>query len=68
MVRTCNRDQVASAKTGRHKKRWEDNIREWTGLDFNSSQRAADDRQSWQKIVADVSNGAPTTLVVPGHR
>ena len=29
----------------RHKKRWEDNIREWTGLDFNSSQRAAEDRQ-----------------------
>ena len=49
---------------GRQKKRWEDNIREWTGLDFNSSQRAAEDRQRWQKIVADVSSGAPTTLLV----
>ena len=55
-------------KRGRQKKRWEDNIREWTGLDFNSSQRAAEDRQRWQKIVADVSSGAPTTLMVPGHR
>ena len=55
-------------KGGRQKKRWEDNIREWTGLDFNSSQRAAEDRQRWQKIVADVSSGAPTTLMVPGHR
>ena len=32
-------------KRQRHKKRWEDNIREWTGLHFNSSQRAAEDRQ-----------------------
>ena len=54
-------------KRGRQKKRWEDNIREWTGLDFNSSQRAAEDRQRWQKIVADVSSGALTTLVVPGQ-
>ena len=63
-------------KRGRQKKRWED-IREWTGLDFNSSQRSAEDRQSsqrsaedcrrWQKIVADVSSGAPTTPMVPGH-
>ena len=45
-----------------------DNIREWTGLDFNSSQRAAEDSQRWQKIVANVSSGAPTTLMVPGHR
>ena len=55
-------------KRGRQKKRWEDNIREWTGLDFNSSQRAAEDRQRWQKIVADVNSGAPTSLMVPGHR
>ena len=80
MVRTCDIDQMASAKRsymahlpekrkrGRQKKRWEDNIREWTGLDVNSSQRAAEDRQRWQKIVADISSGAPTTLMVPGHR
>ena len=55
-------------KRGRQKKRWEDNTREWTGLDFNSSQRAAEDRQRWQKIVADVSSGAPTTLMVPVSR
>ena len=55
-------------KKGRQKKRWEDNIRDWTRLDFNSSQRAAEDRQRWKKIVADVNSGAPTTLMVPGHR
>ena len=72
-------DQVASVKRSyktrtepgkrkRQNKRWEDNIREWTGLDFNSSQRTAEDRQRWQKIVADVNSGAPTTLMVPEHR
>ena len=30
--------------------------------------KAAEDRQRWKKIVADVSSGAPTTLRVPGHR
>ena len=28
-------------KRGRQKKRWEDNIKEWTGMDFASSTRAA---------------------------
>ena len=63
-TRHCTRER----KRGRQKKIWEDNIKEWTGLDFNSSLRAAEDRQRWQKIVADVSSGAPTTLMVPGRR
>ena len=49
-------------------KRWEDNIKGWTGLDFSSSQRAAEDRPRWKKIVADVSSVAPAALVFPGHR
>ena len=28
-------------KRGKQKKRWEDNIKEWTGMDFASSTRAA---------------------------
>ena len=28
-------------KKGRQKKRWENNIKEWTGMDFASSTRAA---------------------------
>ena len=53
MVRTCDQIKWPPQKDRRQKKRWEDNIREWTGFDFNISQRAAEDRQSWQKIVAD---------------
>ena len=35
----------------RQKKRWEDNIKEWTELDFASSARAAEDRTKWKGIV-----------------
>ena len=31
-------------KRDRQKKRWEDNIKEWTGTDFASSTRAAENR------------------------
>ena len=42
-------------KRGRQKKRWEDNIKEWTGMDFASSTRTADDRARWKGIVANSS-------------
>ena len=32
------------------KKRWEDNIREWTGLGFAKSQRAVDNRENWRQL------------------
>ena len=37
---------------GRQKKRWEDNIKEWTGMGFGDSLRAAEDREGWKGIVA----------------
>ncbi|MEW8548172.1 MAG: hypothetical protein AB2693_32110 [Candidatus Thiodiazotropha sp.] len=36
---------------GRRKKRWEDNIKEWTGITFASSDRAAEGRTRWKGIV-----------------
>ena len=36
-------------------KRWEDNIREWTGLEFGKSQRAVENREKWRKLVAKSS-------------
>ena len=35
----------------RQRKRWEDNIREWTGLEFAKSQRAVENRKKWRKLV-----------------
>ena len=42
-------------RQGRQWKRWEDNIREWTGLEFNKSQRAVENREKWRKLVAKSS-------------
>ena len=39
-------------RQGRQRKRWEDNIREWTGLEFNGSQMAVENREKWRKLVA----------------
>ena len=36
----------------RQRNRWEDNIREWTGLKFGKSQRAVKNREKWRKLVA----------------
>ena len=33
-------------KKGRQRKRWEGNIREWTGLEFTKSQRAVENREN----------------------
>jgi len=44
-----------SRKRGRQPKRWEDNIREWTGMNFAESQRAAEDRDRWRKVVVESS-------------
>ena len=38
-------------RQGRQKKRREDNIREWTGLEFAKSQRAVENRGKWRKLV-----------------
>ena len=40
---------------GRQRRRWEDNIREWTGLEFAKSQRAVENREKWRKLVAKSS-------------
>ena len=35
-------------RQGRQRKRWEDNIGEWTGLEFAKSKRAVENREKWQ--------------------
>ena len=42
-------------RQGRQGKRWEDNIREWTGLEFAKSQRAVENREKLRKLVAKSS-------------
>ena len=37
------------------KKRWEDNIKEWTGLEFAKSQRVVENREKRRKLVVKSS-------------
>ena len=42
-------------RQGRQRKRWEDNIREWTGLEFAKLQRAEENREKRRKLVVKSS-------------
>ena len=42
-------------RQSRQRKRWEDKIREWTGLEFGKSQTAVENREKWKKMVAKSS-------------
>ena len=42
-------------RQGRQRKRWEDSIWEWKGLEFGKSQRAVENREKWRKLVAKSS-------------
>ena len=53
MEKTILQGTVRGARRrGRQKKRWEDNIKERTGMGFGDSLRAAEDREWWKGIVA----------------
>ena len=50
MAKTILQGTVKAARRrGRQKKRWEDNMTEWTGMGFGDSLRAAEDREGWRK-------------------
>ena len=52
MAKTVLQGTVKGARRrGNQKKRWEDNIKEWTGTGFGNSLRAAEDREGWKGIV-----------------
>ena len=42
-------------RQGRQRKRWEDNIREWTGLEFSRPQWAVENREKWRTLVVKSS-------------
>ena len=42
-------------KRGRQKKKWMDNITDWTGLTMAEATRAAEKREVWRKIVKSAS-------------
>ena len=59
MAKTILQGTVKGARRrGRQNKKWDDNIKEWTGMGFGESLRVAEDREGWRGIVA-------TSSVVP---
>ena len=59
MAKTILQGTLKGARRrGRQKKRWEDNIKEWTEMGFGDSLRAAEDRERRKGIVT-------TSSVVP---
>ena len=58
MAKTILQGTVKGARRRGRQKRWEDNIKEWMGMGFGDSLRAAEDREGWKGIVA-------TSSVVP---
>ena len=55
MAKTVLQGTVKGARRGRQKKRWEDNIKEWTGMEFGDSLRAVEDKEMWKGIIATSS-------------
>ena len=58
-------------RQGRQKKRWEDNIREWSALEFAKSQRTVENIEEKEKekkeaTGCEVMCGAPTKPAVKG--
>ena len=39
------------SRQGNQRKRCEDNVREWTGLEFAKSRTAVENRKKWRKLV-----------------
>ena len=55
LAKTILQETVKGKRRGGHKKQWEDNIKEWTGVEFVSSTRADENRTRWKGIVANSS-------------
>ena len=55
LAETILQGTVKGGRRQGRQRRWEDNIREWTGLEFGKSQRAVENREKWRKLVVKSS-------------
>ena len=55
LAKTTLQGTVKGGRGQGRQKRWEDNIWEWTGLEFTKAQRAVENRKKWRKLVVKSS-------------
>ena len=56
LAKTILRGTVkGGGRQGRQRRRWDDNVRELTGLEFAKSQRAVKNREKWRKLAVKSS-------------
>ena len=58
--------QKEGDKEGRQRKRWEDIIKEWTGLEWNIILLKAENREGWEEVGCRITSGAPTVSQTTG--
>ena len=51
LVKTILKGTVKGGRRQGRQNRWEDNIREWTGLEFTESQRVVRNKEIWRILV-----------------
>ena len=49
------------------RKRRQDSIKEWTGIEGNSILRKAENHEEWRKLVGKIYGGAPTVSQTTGQ-
>ena len=59
-------NEEGGRRQGRQRKRWEDNIREWTGLEFAKSERAAENWKKMEETGCEAICGTQMTAAVKG--
>ena len=65
LVKTILEGKVKGGRRqGRQRKRWEDNVREWTGLEFAKSQRVVGTTEKMEETGCQIICGAPMTLLL----
>ena len=51
LTKTCMMETVRGGRrVGRQRRRWEDNIMEWTGMQFEECVRSAESRSRWREL------------------
>ena len=65
-IRSSQNHLARHSERGKKTRQTEDNIMEWTGLEFTKSQRAVENREKWRKLCCEIICGVPMTLVVKG--